>query len=146
MWDDNGGAGEAVTNRQAGTPAHVLRPWDRSCLVQGIHEGAETEGEGYGVQGQEGGGVQGTTVLAATHYWQLSWTGDIDCIHDIDCIQARSQDSGQEAYRGRPRQGQNRRNKFEQVDGWSVPRNSRSNSPKTIEKLQEMLSNANQHP
>ena len=61
-------------------------------------------------------------------------------------LQARSQDSGQEAYRGRPRQSQNRRNKFEQVDGWNVPRNSRSNSPITIEKLQEMLRNANQHP
>ena len=61
-------------------------------------------------------------------------------------LQARSQGAGQEASCGRSRQGFNRRSRFEEIDGWSVPRNSRSNSPITIEKLQEALRICNQHP
>ena len=48
-------------------------------------------------------------------------------------LQDRSQGAGQDASRGRSRQGFNRRNKFvEEVDEWNVPRNSRSNSQFTV--------------
>ena len=62
-------------------------------------------------------------------------------------LQDRSQGAGQDASRGRSRQGFNRRNKFvEEGDGWNVPRNSRSNSQFTIEVFQQALRNMNQHP
>ena len=61
-------------------------------------------------------------------------------------LQARSQGAGQGQGQGRPRQGYNRRNRFEDVDGWNVPRNSQRNQPLTMEMFQEALRNMNQHP
>ena len=69
-------------------------------------------------------------------------------------LQACGHGAGQDGARPRDqrtqRHGYNRRNRFEEVEGWNVPRNSCNNSPITMENfsksLHEALRNINHHP